>query len=418
MSLVQIMAIAAMAFFTACSFVFALAETALLSLGDWRLRRLEANNTRSAVKIRALLRDPASLVSSISFGTTIADGLLITVGLLLALHSKWVVGASLLILIPVVLIGCEVIPKTLAVRSPDKWAMRVAGLVWVFHRLTLPLRSIAGAVTRMVLSRFVSDTVQPNREMTDSEYEELIEMAFQHGTIGESEKDIILEIIRLDQRTVRDVMRPRSQMMAIPDDLTTEQMLEAARNYGHRRLPIYDENPDTIIGILNCRRFLLRPDLDFSEVVELASFVPETMSLLKLLQRFQKQKRGLAIVLDEYGGTAGLVTMTDILKELIGDIQGEGEEADFKMERVSTGRWRVSGDMRVEEFRAEHAMLKEHPEIDTMGGLLVSKLQIVPQVGQSATVDGLRLTAEEVDERRVLVLTVSRVTSRKKGVAA
>ena len=326
--------------------------------------------------------------------------------------------ASLLILIPVVLIGCEVTAKTLAVRSPDTWAVRVAGVIWVFHQLMLPLRRIAGAFISVVVKRFASKAASPKREMTDPEYEELVEMAFQHGTIGKNEKDIILEIIRLDQQTVRDVMRTRSQMIAIPDDLSTDEMLEVARKHGHRRLPIYDDNPDTIIGILNCRRFLLKPELDFSEVVELASFVPETMSLLTLLQRFQKQKRGLAIVLDEYGGTAGLVTMTDILKELIGEIQEEGEEKEFKVERMGDGRWRVNGATTIEEFRKEHALLKEHPEIDTLGGLLVSRLQIVPQVGQSTAVDGLRLTAEEVDERRVRVLTVTRLKQPAKGVAA
>lgn len=419
MSLFQIMAIVAVIFFTASSFIFALAETSLLSLGDWRLRRLESDKSNSAARIRKLLGDPASLVSSLAFGTTISNGLLITVGLLLALHSRWVVGVSLMVLLPLVLIGCEIVPKTLAVRSPATWALRVSGVIGVFHRLTFPLRSIAGAVIDALLKRFGSDPTRSHRQMSDSEYEELIELAFQHGTIAQNEKDIILQIIRLDQQTVRDVMRPRSQMIAISDELTNDEMMEAARKHGHRRLPIYDENPDTIVGILNARRFLLQPEADLSESVEFPSFVPETMCLLKLLRSFQRQKRGLAIVLDEYGGTAGLVTMTDILKELIGDIQGEEGDKNFKMERINPERWRVSGAMEVEEFREQHPRLREYPEIDTMGGLLVSKLQIVPQVGQSVTVDGLRLTAEEVDERRVLVVSVSRIDGgNAKGSAA
>jgi putative hemolysin len=142
------------------------------------------------------------------------------------------------------------------------------------------------------------------------------------------------------------------------------------------------------------------------------------MNLLTLLQSFQRQKRGLAVVLDEYGGTAGLVTMTDILRELIGEIRGEGEAADLQIERLGPGRWRVKGTVKLEDFQEEHSALRDHPEVDTMGGLLVSRMQIVPQTGQSVSVDGLRLVAEEVDERRVRVVRVEKlVAPHGKGVA-
>jgi len=285
--------------------------------------------------------------------------------------------------------------------------------------LTSPLRRVAGMIIAWTVARVVPTGVLPTRAMTEEEYEELIELAFQQGTIARTEKDIILEIIRLDQRTVRDVMRPRAQMIAIPDDLSIQDMLAAAREHRHRRLPMYDESPDTIVGILNARRLLLNPGVDLSEVIEFPSFVPETMNLLKLLQSFQRQKRGLAIVLDEYGGTAGLVTLTDILNELIGGIPGEGEEAEHQVEHLGPRRWRVKGTVKLETFRTEHPPLRDHPEIDTIGGLLVSRLQIVPQIGQSTVVDGLRLTAEEVDERRVKTVRVEAVLDhRGKGGAA
>ncbi|HAV64291.1 MAG TPA: hypothetical protein DCY13_18235 [Verrucomicrobiales bacterium] len=420
MSLLEIIAVSAAVIFTVATFFFALAETALLSLGDWRLRQMADDSRPAAERVRALLREPAELVATLAFGTTTANALLVTVVLLLALHGQWLNFVVLLTLLPAVLIGCEVVPKTLAVRSPDRWALRVSGPVRVFHVITSPLRRVAGAVTRHLVVRLVPAGIRPNREMTDEEYEELIELAFQHGTIARREKDIILEIIRLDRRTVRDVMRPRSQMIAISDDLSVPEMLAAARKHRHRRLPMYDESPDTIVGILNARKLLLNPDVDLSEVIEFPSFVPETMNLLKLLQSFQRQKRGVAVVLDEYGGTAGLVTMTDILNELVGEIREEGEEATFRLEQLGPGRWRVAGTLKVEDFREVHPALREHPEIDTMGGLLISRLQIVPLAGQSATVDGLRLTAEEVDERRVRVLRVetAQVQRSNAGVAA
>ncbi len=162
-------------------------------------------------------------------------------------------------------------------------------------------------------------------------------MAYQQGALAQSEKEIILQIISLDRRTAREVMKPRSQMAAISDDLSVEEMIAAARKYKHRRLPIYDETPDTIVGILNTRALLLDPQIDLADAIEFPSFVPETMNLLQLFKSLQRQQRGLAIVLDEFGGTAGIVTMEDILEEVIGQIQGEAEAEGFVMEKLGSG---------------------------------------------------------------------------------
>lgn len=413
MSSLQIMAVAAVMLFTGASFFFALAETALLSLGEWRVRQFAADGRGAARRVARLLSEPAELVATLAFGSTGANALLVTVVFLSMLSGQWLNPIVMVVLLPVVLVGCEVLPKALAVRSPERWAVRVAGPVQVFHVVTAPLRIVARAITTLVVKCVVPASVRPTQQMTEGEYEELIELAFQQGTIARTEKDIILEIIRLDRRTVREVMRPRTQMIALSDELPVEEMVAAARQHGHRRLPLYDESPDTIVGILNARKLLLDPKLELEEAVEFPSFVPETMNLLTLLQSFQKQKRGLAIVLDEYGGTAGLVTLTDILRELIGEIRREGEEAAFQLERLGPRRWRVNGTLKLESFREEYPALRDHAEVATMGGLLVSRMQIVPQAGQGVVVDGLRLTAEEVDERRVRVVRVEAVQEQR-----
>jgi putative hemolysin len=237
----------------------------------------------------------------------------------------------------------------------------------------------------------------------------LLEMAFQQGALAESEKEIILQIIRLDRRTAREVMKPRSQMAAISDDCSVEEMRAAARKHRHRRLPIYDETADTIVGILNTRALLLDPQIDLADAIELPSFVPETMNLLQLFKALQRQQRGLAIVLDEFGGTAGIVTMEDILEEVIGKIQGEAEAEGFVMEKLGPGRWRVAGTLRLDDFRREDPALGEVPEVETMGGLLTSLLDVVPAKGEAAVFRGLRLTAQVVDERRVREVLVDAV---------
>ena len=245
--------------------------------------------------------------------------------------------------------------------------------------------------------------------ITDAEYHELLDMAYRQGTLAESEKEIILQIISLDQRTARDVMRLRAGMACISDDATVEEMISAARKFKHRRLPIYDETPDTIVGILNTRALLLDPKIDLSEVIEFPSFVPKTMNLLQLFQSLQKQHRGLAVVLDEFGGVAGLVTMEDILGELVGKIRTATQTEGFVMEKLSPGRWRVNGTMRLDDFRREFPALGEVAGAETMGGLLTHLLGVVPNAGESATFHDLKFTAQIVDERRVREMLVQRL---------
>src|SRR5437763_9071342 len=158
-------------------------------------------------------------------------------------------------------------------------------------------------------------------------------------------------------------MKPLSRMAAISDDLSIEDMLAASRRQKHRRLPVYDETPDTIVGVLNTQALLLEPQRDLVEVIEFPSFVPESMNLLQLLKSLQRQQRGLAIVLDEFGGTAGLITIEDILEEVIGRIRQEGEAQGFVMEKLGEGRWRVNATMRLEGFCREYPELGDVPDV-------------------------------------------------------
>ena len=287
------------------------------------------------------------------------------------------------------------------VRIPG-WVQETTG--W-FQRL---VQRLNGWLIRVLVPK----SMRPQTALSDEEYKELLEMAYQQGTLAKSEKEIILQIISLDRKTAKDVMKPLSRMAAISDDLSIEEMLVAARRYKHRRLPVYDETPDSIVGVLNAQALLLDPEIDLAEAIEFPSFVPESMNLLQLLKSLQRQQRGLAVVLDEFGGTAGLITVEDILEEVIGQIRQEVEPEGFVMEKLDEGRWRVNATMRLEDFCREYPDLGDVPGVDTMGGLLVSLMEVVPVAGQSTLFSGLRLTAQAVSERRVRELLVETVRRR------
>jgi CBS domain containing-hemolysin-like protein len=403
----------------AASFFFALAESALFSLSRWQIRQFRETSGARGLEVGRLLSHPKELLATIVLGNTLANSGLIALVLVWGLRAAWVPWVTMLALVGIlllILIGCEAVPKTLAVRAPDRWSVRVSRPMICLFALSRPLRAVAQRLNEAILRAAVPSGVQAPLALSDEEYQELIELAYQQGTLAATEKEIILQIISLDRRTARDVMRPRARMACIPDDLTVEEMIAEARKHRHRRLPMYDETADTIVGVLNTRSLLLDPGIDLAEAIEFPSFVPESMNLLQLLRSLQRQQRGLAIVLDECGSTAGLVTLEDILEAMVGEIRGEGADQGFILERLGPGRWRVNGAMRIEDFRREYPGLGMVKEVDTLGGLLTHQLQVVPQPGDSTVFRGLKLSATSADERRVRELLVE-VVGRRGGAA-
>jgi putative hemolysin len=395
---------AALVVAAACSFFFALAESALFALGRFRARRMLEDKPEEGRRLAPLFKNPEDLVATLAFGNTLANAAVIGM-------PVWVLANSYLsevltgaLTLGVLLVGCEVVPKAFGVRAPEFWSLRVAGILAVVLTLTRPFRRIAQVFNEALLRLVIPKSLRPQPVISEAEYQDLLSIAQQQGALRRWERDMILQILSLDQKTAGDVMKPRSQISCISDDLSKEEMLEAARKMRHTRLPMYDETPDTIVGILNARAFLLNPAADLEEVIEFPSFVPQSMNLLQLLRSLQRQQRGLAIVLDEFGGTAGLVTMEDILEETLGRFGRK--DASSIIERISQDKWRVSGACTIDEFRREYPALQESDEVDTMGGILVQRLEYVPVAGESATVDGLRLTAKRAEERRVLELEV------------
>jgi len=391
--------------FAGMSFFFALAESALFSLGKWQVRQLAERSKDKGVLVERLLASPQHLLATIVLGNTVANASIVAIALWTA-FDHWALMVLLPSLFVLLLVGCEMIPKTLAVRAPESWALRVARPMHILQGFTGPLQRLAQQIDSLVIRILVPKGPKQSAGVSDEEYQELLELAYQQGTLAQSEKEIILQIIGLDRQTAKDVMRPRSRMDAIPDDLPLEEMLAAARKYRHSRLPMYDETPDTIVGVLNARALLMDPTMDLADVIEFPSFVPESMNLMQLLKSLQRQKRGLAIVLDEFGGTAGIVTMQDILEQMVGKIYGEGEAQGFIMEKLKDGAWRVNGTMRVDDFRREYPALGAVDDVDTMGGLMVRECETVPAVGEWVSFRGLKMTATSADERRIRELRV------------
>ena len=310
----------------------------------------------------------------------------------------------------IIFFSCVVISKIYAFKYNDTWKTCLAKPVFAILWLAKPHGAISEFISEKIIQGLIPKNLEPQEATSDEDFAELIDIAYQQGVIERSEREILNEIIKLDQKNAEEVMKPRSDMVCIEDTSDLSNMILFSKKHNHTRIPIYNETPDNVVGILNTRKLLLSPNDDVSEAIEFPSFVPSTMNLMNLLQSLQKQRRGLAIVLDEFGGTAGLITIEDILEELVGEMREEGEQIEFTVEKLHWNRWRVNGSLLIEDFQKIVPELKAVPEVDTMGGLVAALNEVVPKSGESLKHGSVELTVVSADERRVKELIVKRIT--------
>lgn len=388
------------------SFFFALSEAALFSLGPWKLKSLREGEATAARQLGRLMDEPRRVLATVVLGNTFANAGVVLFGMWFVRLEQGSLWLTIILLCGLVLIVCEVLPKSLGVRFPEAFAMRLVRPLALFVGLSRPFNGTVQWLTDRWIRRLIPSRVKPKARITEDEAEELIEVGRAHGVLEETEKEYISEILELDKRTAGEAMRARSDMASISHNLPVEKMVREAKRLKYRRLPLFDETPDTIVGILNTRDLLLDPGRDLSEMIDFPSFVPESMNLLTLLESFQKTRRRMAVVMDEFGTAVGFITLEDILEEVVGEIRTEGESLESEIEEIGKGSWRVKGTSRIENFSEFYPSVGEHEEIDTMGGLLCHLLGYVPQNGERAVYRGVVLRATKVDDRRVLELDV------------
>jgi len=359
-----------------------------------------------------LLDHPQDLLATIVLGNTVSNAIIGAVAILMVLRSEWIAWITFPSVGLLLLIGCELIPKTIAVRLPERWAITLLRPTAWIQRILRPIHLVAQLINESILNALIPTSVKRRTETTDEDYQELVELGAQTGTLDKEEKEIILEIISLDEKTAGDVMTPKGQLATIPQGIDRKDMLQAATRHKHTRLLIQEEAGSQIIGILDAQSLILNPETEIESLMDLPTFIPESMNLWELFGTFQQHRRRLAIVLDEYGETAGIVTVEDILEEIMGPIFDLDGSEKKHIERIGPDRWRVNGLTTIEEFAKEFSEIGTVDEIDTMGGLLATRLAHIPQSPVSVDFRGLRLTAETFGPRQIEELVVERLKTR------
>jgi putative hemolysin len=415
--------------------VFVAAEIALVTLRHSRIDQLIDEGHRGARRVQHLVQDPARFLAVAQIGVTFvgflasayaAVNLAERLGEAIAdIDALKGISGGLGVLIVTILLAAftivfgELVPKTLALAYPDRVALTLAGPLDLMGKLFGPLVDTLTWLTRKIAGGFGAGVAR-QAQINTEELKLIVERGGETGVLEAEEEQMISAVIELGERRIHEIMVPRTGMTALPITSTIDDVIDTFIKGGHSRVPVYKKSMDEIVGVLYAKDLLpfLKaggPKPDLRKLLRAPLFVPESMTIDDLLHKLQGRKVHLAIVLDEYGGTAGMVTIEDLLEEIVGDIQDEYDVEEPMTVRLSDDEARVDGRASVDDlgelFDLDLSGLEDADEYDTVGGLIYHRIGGVPRPGDKVSVaeNALTLTVETTDGRRVSkVLAVRR----------
>jgi len=405
--------LAAIAVLTFCSALFSGVETALFSLRSHQLRRLEANHPGLTKFIQLFRQNPRRVLNVLLLGDGLVNVLLIILclfflweGPLAERIPQWLAG---IVIFAVVVLLCDLIPKLLALSAP----YRLSAISALTLQIAMPILDRMGRGLETV-SAYVVDLLTPKHlrtraRLSDEELGTLVQMGEEEGALYEGEAEMIHEIIKLGDKTAKDCMTPRVDSFMLPDDLINEDAIARLKEKRHRRVPVYADTPDQILGIIDVKRFLLDASEHYTEKLIAPSFVPETMRALELLKLFLTHPQGMAVVVDEFGGTEGIITMDDIVEEILSDALPR-DDATLYIESLGNGRFLVSGNARLDDLSEHLGFRIDADGIDTIGGLVFTRLGYVPPSGTKLEVPRLAITVRRSGRKRIEEVLLEKTT--------
>lgn len=396
-------------------------EAALFSLTSLHLHKMREENSPFHQSVQRLIQYPKRLLITIIVANETVNILMSSVMAGVCIYiwgdsGKW---AAIAVTTPALLVFGETIPKTLAKISPIRFSSLVAPPLTLIYRLEKPVVAFFDGVSGRII-RMLGLGERESRGLLESEFRTLVDVGLEEGILEKSQRDLIHRVFELGDTRVADIMTPRVDMFCIPLDTPAGQLKEKIVRHAYSRIPVYKSNPDDITGVLYAKDLLagLSQGIDLSGITPLLRkpyFVPQERSAESLLKDFQKRKMHMAVVVDEYGGIAGLVTMEDILESLFGDIYDERDTRESLFHRVDDRTIIVSGGMSVEDFNTLADSAVSTKDFDTVGGYVFHLFGRLPAKGEMISSDGLVFRVERLAKARILRIRVTMQEKKEEG---
>jgi len=390
-------------------------ETAIIAVPRERAHQL-AQQGRRGRRLEVLLEDIEDTIGTLLVANNFVNilGASVATALAIALIGEtWGPWVSTLVITAVILIVGEITPKTLAARRPDRFALFVAPTLYRLSRILDPITAVFVAVSRTIL-RFFGVSAKP-APITEEDIRALAELGEREGEIEAAEREIIESLFEVGDRPVRDVMTPRMDIVALEYPPTSDAVRRAVAETGHSRYPVIepDTSLDNMVGVLYVKDLLRLPEGALPEqvakLIRRPLYIPESASVMEALQVLRSRRSGFAAVLDEHGGVEGVVTIKDLMSELVGEIQDEFDPGLPVIVDLGDGVWLVDGRVTVEELSEQVGVELPEGPYGTVAGLFLAEAGHIPKEGEAVTVGGLRMTVLNMERHRIARLRVERI---------
>ena len=387
-------------------------ETALFSLSEAQRLGLRHRRALAGGAIDALLADRGMLLITILLANTTINVLFFVITSVLIIRSGLgALGESLLavgFLLLIVLFG-EIGPKVIATHLRMQYAALAAPVLLTVHQVLAPVRLVLRHGVIAPLSRLTAPA-EPPPPLSDDELAALVEISAHEGILAREERQLLRDVLEMRTLRVRDVMTPRLALAAVPTDATRTDVARITRMLRRTKLPVYERDLDHVVGILHVKRYLFDRTVervDDPRVMTTPNFVPELATLDQLLDHFRRTRTQSALVVDEYGGTEGLVAIEDVVEELVGDIVGSLDPSIAPPRLVGFGRWEISGALSVRDFTTMFDLDPIDTSVSTLSGLVTERLGRSPEPGDTAQIDGLQIAVDRTERNRVQTVIVT-----------
>ncbi len=397
-----------MLFLLCFSAFFSATETAFFSLTKEEVNRFGKSDSKSERLVHALLKTPKHLLITILLGNMLAN-----IGFYCASYEIaqkiaddspfggiWVVGTVCVFSFLTIIIMGEVIPKNIAVKIPDQYSRWAAIPIYLFDKIVFPFRVIITSIITSI-SKIFDKSDGDEKCVTIDELKMLVEFSEKQGIVDEEERSMIHGILDFKRAQIKEIMLPRVDMNLYDIADPVQGLIEFARETKETKFPIYEETPDNIIGMVHAKDIFLNPNVQLKDILKPVQFVPEPKSIEGLLRQFRREGSQLAIVVDEHGGTAGLITLEDIIEEIVGEIQDEHEKPRETIDKIDENKYLISGNLSLRDWSDTFGIEIEPMGVDTIGGLVIALLEHIPQKGDSVKYEDYIFTVEGVRKRRV-----------------